>query len=218
ALWALAGAVSVAGVLWLTGEIAGRVFEGTWPRTPFPEMGHVLVRLHAHPGNPGTAWPPPERKVIPGAAAFYATLAALLVPLAAAALLVMKRRVHDRAASERAGARWARARDLQLLRVSAPQPGRLTLGRVDGRLIAAEPRQSVIVIGPTQTGKTTGFAIPAILEWQGPVLATSVKSDLLRDTLAARTAIPGASVWIYDPTRTTGLEAAGRTPLAGCET
>ena len=50
----------------------------------------------------------------------------------------------------------------------------------------------MIVIGPVQTGKTTGFAIPAILEWQGPVVATSVKTDLLRDTLAARAAIPDA--------------------------
>ena len=76
---------------------------------------------------------------------------------------------------------------------------------------------SAIVIGPTQTGKTTGFAVPAILEWQGPVLATSVKSDLLRETLAARSALPGADVWIYDPTGSTGLPATGWTPLAGCE-
>ena len=64
-------------------------------------------------------------------------------------------------------------------------PGRLTLGLVDGRLVAAEPRQSVIVVGPVQTGKTSGFAVPAILEWQGPVVATSVKTDLLRETLVA---------------------------------
>ena len=74
--------------------------------------------------------------------------------------------------------------------MSASQPRRLTLGRIDGHLIAAEPRESVIVIGPTQSGKTTGFAIPAILEWQGPVLATSIKSDLLNDTYAARSTIP----------------------------
>src|SRR5262249_51178911 len=117
-----------------------------------------------------------------------------------------------------AGARWARPRDLRALRVRAAQLGRLTLGCVAGQLVAAEPRQSVIVIGPTQTGKTTGFAVPAILEWQGPGLATSGKSDRLRDTRARRAAIPDASVWVYDPTRSTGLPAAGWTPLAGCET
>ncbi len=44
----------------------------------------------------------------------------------------------------------------------------------------------MIVVAPTQSHKTTGLAIPAPLEWEGPVLATSVKTDLLLDTLANR--------------------------------
>jgi type IV secretion system protein VirD4 len=102
--------------------------------------------------------------------------------------------------------------------VPEPAKSRLTLGIVDGRLVAAEPRQSVIVVGPVQTGKTSGFAVPAILEWQGPVLATSVKTDLLRDTVAARGSIPDAHVWVYDPTGGTGYAPSGWTPLAGCGT
>ena len=47
--------------------------------------------------------------------------------------------------------------------VRRPGEGRLVIGRVGRRLIAAEKRQSLIVFGPTQTGKTTGLAIPAIL-------------------------------------------------------
>ena len=43
------------------------------------------------------------------------------------------------------------------------------------------------MVGPTQSGKTTALAVPAILGWPGPVLAASVKTDLLRDTW------PGAS-------------------------
>ena len=63
-----------------------------------------------------------------------------------------------------------------------PQPGRLILGRHGRRLIAAEDRASVVVVGPSTVSlKTTGFAIPALLEWEGPVVATSVKSDLLLD-------------------------------------
>jgi type IV secretion system protein VirD4 len=217
ALWILAGALAAAMLLWLAGELAARLFEGSWPGTHVSDMPGVLVRFRAHLNDPAAAWPFAERNAIPGPAAFYATLVALLVPVAAAVMLILRDRARP-AAEREAGARWARPRDLRALRVHAAQPGRLTLGRIDGRLVAAEPRQSVIVVGPTQTGKTTGFAIPAILEWQGPVLATSVKSDLLRDTLAARGAIRDASVWIYDPTRSTGLDAAGWTPLAGCET
>ena len=50
------------------------------------------------------------------------------------------------------------------------------------------------------------------------MLATSIKSDLLNDTYAARSAIPGAKLWIYDPTHSTGYATNGWTPLAGCET
>ena len=110
--------------------------------------------------------------------------------------------------------RWARPRDLKPLRIREAVPGRLSLGVVDGRLVAAEPRQSVIVVGPVQTGKTSGFAVPAILEWKGPVVATSVKTDLMRETLGARE--QAGRVWIYDPTGSTGMPTCGWTPLSSC--
>jgi type IV secretion system protein VirD4 len=121
-----------------------------------------------------------------------------------------------RGARTSAGASWASGRDLHALRLRQPSAGRLTLGRHAGRLVAAEPRQSVLVVAPTQTGKTTGVAVPAILEWSGPVLATSVKTDLLRDTLQRRLAL--GRVEIFDPAETTGMAATSCwTPLAGCE-
>jgi type IV secretion system protein VirD4 len=70
------------------------------------------------------------------------------------------------------------------------------------------------VLGPSQSGKTTGLAIPAILEWQGPVVATSVKSDLVRDTIGARSR--NGPAWVFDPTGATGAPASGWSPLAGC--
>jgi type IV secretion system protein VirD4 len=95
------------------------------------------------------------------------------------------------------GATWATPRDLAPLIVPRPQRGRLTLGRYKRQLLAAEPGQSVAVIGPTQSGKSSGFAIPAMLEWDGPVIATSVKRDLVDVTRAAREQY--GRVWIYDP-------------------
>jgi type IV secretion system protein VirD4 len=89
------------------------------------------------------------------------------------------------------GARWARRRDLGALLVSAdaPPPGRLMLGVLSGVVrpagVAAERSQSLVVVGPTQSGKTTRLAVPAILGWRGPVVAASVKSDLLHQTLGA---------------------------------
>jgi type IV secretion system protein VirD4 len=63
--------------------------------------------------------------------------------------------------------------------------------------------------------KTSGFAIPAILEWQGPVVATSVKSDLLRHTIDARRGV--GDVWVYDPTESVQEERATWSPLATCD-
>jgi type IV secretion system protein VirD4 len=119
------------------------------------------------------------------------------------------------------GARWARWRDLRPLRVAAEgaPPGRLLLGvlpsvtRVIG--LAAEPAQSLVVVGPTQSGKTTSLAVPAILGWRGPVLAASVKSDLLRHTLGTRARL--GQVWCIDPTGSTGARASSWSPLTGCD-
>jgi type IV secretion system protein VirD4 len=113
-------------------------------------------------------------------------------------------------------AKWARRGDLTDLRVRRPIPGRITLGRHQGRLLAAEERASVLVVGPTQSGKTTGLVVPAMREWAGPVLATSVKTDLLQQTLAGRAELGEARV--FDPTQSSGLSHAVWSPLAASTT
>jgi type IV secretion system protein VirD4 len=65
-------------------------------------------------------------------------------------------------------------------------------------LVATEARHSVLVFGPTQSGKTTSLAIPALLEWDGPVVATSVKDDLVAHTRAYRSTL--GRTWVFDPT------------------
>ncbi len=125
-------------------------------------------------------------------------------------------------------ARWATRADLRSLAVAGPVPGRLALGVAFGRRhrtrrrrrsspghgalpLAAEPSQSLAVVGPTQSGKTTGLAVPAILEWEGPVVAASVKTDLVRDTLTWRRRC--GHVWCFDPTGATGLTASRWSPV-----
>ena len=92
----------------------------------------------------------------------------------------------------------------------------MILGRHEGALVAAEPRASVMVVAPAQAGKTTGLVVPALLEWDGPVLATSVKGDLTHDTYAAR-GLQG-DVRVFDPTGSTGLPTAGWSPVAASTT
>jgi type IV secretion system protein VirD4 len=211
ALWLLGALIGLGGVVWSTGQLSARLFRGTQPHVAVSEMGHVLLALPQHVGDPAKAWPPHARLLIPGPAAFYGTFAAIILPAVALAWIVAVR-IRQRRTVTRS-ARWASAHDLRMLRVRESRPGRLVLGRAGGRLVATESRQSAIVVGPTQTGKTSGFAIPAILEWQGPVVATSIKTDLLRETLAARSAIAGGRTFVYDPTGATGLTSAGWTPL-----
>jgi type IV secretion system protein VirD4 len=78
--------------------------------------------------------------------------------------------------------------------------------------VAVDAGHSLLVVGPTQSFKTTGLAIPALLEWKGPVVAASVKGDLVRDTVAWRR--QRGNVSIYDPSGSFEKETARWSPLA----
>lgn len=202
-------------ILWATGEVAGFLGSGRWPDVSPSQIGGVLVRIASTMGDPGRAWPAVARPLMPGPVLFYAVLAVFAI--AAAALAMTGRRLVSMLLGSPAsgGSGWASLADLRSLIVSGPARARLILGRVGSKLIAAEERQSVIVLGPTQSLKTTGFAIPSILEWDGPVLATSVKTDLLRDTITARS--ERGEVWVYDPTSSTEHRTSRWSPLSLCD-
>jgi type IV secretion system protein VirD4 len=135
---------------------------------------------------------------------------ALIGSLAAAATLIAWR-------SERArrdgGARFASRADLKQLRIRRPRVGRVTLGVHRRALIAAEERVSVLVVGPSQSGKTSGLVVPALLEWEGPALCTSIKSDVVNDTHVARAG--RGDVRVFDPTGATLLPPAPWSPICG---
>lgn len=200
------------GIVWLTGQLAALMTGRSWPDVALSGMGRVVVRIPDHLGDPARAWPRPERRFLPGPVPIY--LIFVLLMLGASALAVSIRRVVINITRSEGGSSWASVSDLRSLIVKHPLAGRLVLGRVGRSLIAAEERQSVIVLGPTQSMKTSGFAIPAILEWQGPVLATSVKTDLLQNTIDARSG--SGTTFVYDPTSCTGLERHRWSPLAFC--
>ena len=231
-----AAGLAAAAWVWGTGQIAGRVARGRWPRVPGRDVGSILAALPHHLGDPRLAWPASIRGGLPGPVVMYAWATGLLLPLLAAALMgwrAPRQRVPGGRGARRphsggpTGARWATRCDIRPIRSHRPgRPGRLVLGRagvsgagvsgVGTRLLATETRHSVLVIGPTQSGKTTGLAIPALLEWTGPVVATSIKDDLAATTLGWRAR--SGSCQIFDPTRTSGLEPLARwTPLGACD-
>jgi type IV secretion system protein VirD4 len=156
----------------------------------------------------------------------YTTFTGLVSGLAGGTAAVL-RHLPGRAAGHRPGharpakhaAAWASGRELRLLTVGDPEPGRVILGRTPGafgRLLAAEDCHSVLVFGPTGSYKTSALVIPAVLEWSGPLVATSVKPDLLRATLANRAR--RGQVLVIDPLGASGVTAARWSPLASCST
>ncbi|MGZ4221145.1 MAG: type IV secretory system conjugative DNA transfer family protein [Solirubrobacteraceae bacterium] len=181
------------------------------------QAGKLLARLASHLSNPRVAWPATDRRALPNERALHAVLAISATVVAAAIVLAWRlaRRVRD-ASPDRHSARWATAADLSDLRVRRPGRGRITLGYHRRALIAAEQRASVMVVGPTQSGKTTGLVIPAMSEWDGPVVSTSIKTDVLHQTLAARAQVGEAKV--FDPTQSTSLGHAVWSPLSAATT
>ena len=93
---------------------------------------------------------------------------------------------------------------------------RLALGRSRGRLLHAEQRHALVAFGPPQSGKSAGLAIPALLEWEGPAVASSIKTDLLGATLHRRRALGPA--FIFDPFALSGMQTHTWSPLRGAGT
>ena len=199
--------------VWVAGQLTALVTSGRWLDVSMSETGEVFWRLLHDPSDTVKAWPRRLRPHTAGPRVFYPILLLSLGLLAGLGRWVWRvLQPADRSGPRSSG--WATRRDLGSLLVSRATRGRLVLGRSGSRLVAAESRQSLIVLGPTQSMKTSGLAIPAILEWDGPVIATSVKTDLIKNTLEARR--ERGRVWIYDPTSCSGEAGARWSPLQHC--
>ncbi len=192
----IAGATALAGGVWVWGGLAGTLFGGGWPRVAPGQLPAVLISLPGRLSDPAAAWPPAARSRLPAATEFYLALALLLAAAGAAVAVATRLGIDVRALGGSHGARWARGGDLSALRGSA-RAGRLTLGRHRGRLLHAEERHALVAFGPPQSGKSAGLAVPALLEWDGPAIASSIKTDLLACTKKRRQTL--GPVFVFDP-------------------
>ena len=212
ALGAVAGFLGLSWLIWAGGGLLTLATSGRWREVPAGSAPTLLVRLMAHPFMPREAWPPLIRRSLPGSGFTDAWLAGLVAAAVVSGIGIwwfasrLARRTRT-TRPEPASRGWAHPRDLRPLRVQRATGDRIVLGTHARRLLAAEARHSVMVVGPTQSGKTTALAVPAILEWAGPILATSVKADLLHETLEWRRSL--GDVQCYDPTGATDLSGCG---------
>ena len=213
AIGALVAFAAIVGVVWAGAALAATVTGVSTP--PVTDAAAALIALPGHFDEPASAWPTLQEG--PGPVLYWVAQAAVLASALAVAAAIANHRSRPKGRRStlgpRAGLGVGRGRDLRALAVDGPKPGRVTLGRSGSRLIATEPGASALVVGPTGCGKTAGFAIPLLREWDGPVLATSVKTDLLDQTITARRR--AGRVFVYDPADITAFDD-GWTPLDAC--
>ncbi len=215
ALIGIAAALVLA--VWLWGGLAGVLFGSGWPRVSSGELATVIVRLPSRLGDPASAWPRGARPLLPEAAGFYGALALLAAGAGGLGVAVSRLGLVSALRGRSPGARWASGGELRALHgARAGRAGRLALGRCGGRLLYAEERHALVAFGPPQSGKSAGLAVPALLEWDGPAVASSIKTDLLACTEARRRAL--GRVFVFDPFALSGVPADTWSPLRAAAT
>ena len=200
---------------------------------------HFARHLPQHWNQPADAWPlGVDATSLTGPIPFWTSTAVvwlgmIVLAFKVAVLVGGNRKVGQRRETRFGAPAWSREAtrsDLATLIVKGPTPGRTIFGTSHGKLLATENRKpkrrehqrqgdrgGVLIVGPARSGKTV-IAVGAILEhdW-GPLIASSVKTDLLASTIKRRRALD--EVAIFDPLNSTGgLGNVGWSPLVQCRT
>jgi type IV secretion system protein VirD4 len=209
------------GLIWLWGGIAGIAFGTGWPAVHLDQLPWILIRLPARLADPARAWPWPARTALPGPAGVYGALGVIATGAGAAIWAARRAAGSALVRSRQRSARWASRGDLRPLAPRRPATrgqvvGRIALGRRGGRVLYGEHRHALIAFGPPQSGKSAGIAVPALLEWPGPAIASSIKTDLLAATRRRRDAL--GTVFVFDPFRLAGATGHTWSPLRGAHT
>lgn len=97
-------------------------------------------------------------------------------------------------------------------------PG-LYVGYVDSGPVTAMAENSLLVLGPPRSGKTSSVVVPNVLVAPGAAVSTSTKTDVLSLTVPTRSR--RGTCWLFDPGASLG-PITGTTPLRwspvnGCE-
>ncbi len=76
-------------------------------------------------------------------------------------------------------------------------------GLSGGPRVTLAANASMLVVGPTQAGKTSSLVVPAVLRWRDALVVASVKSDVVATTLEWRRGV--GDVQVLEPGRDGGL-------------
>lgn len=199
----------------IAGAVGGLLAGERWEVAPPEHWLDIAAGLSQRPGEPGSAFPVGIPAAALGPVLFWVAFA--LVCGASAGIVVFAVWVYRRLASQSSDrARWAVRRDLSPMAVPddpARRQWRLVAGRhMQSRtLLAAEDCISAVALGPNGSGKTTGLLVPNVLEWDGPVVMTTTKSQDVSLVLARRQAL--GPVWVVAPAGCPGVETSSWSPV-----
>ena len=227
-VWASAALVALWIVPWLVLTTSTWIAGGHPSASPvaFINPGEIIRRLAS--GTSGLEWwllVAPRSQVI--AWQFWAslglTLAAVTTGAVGARMVGLRmtqgslRRFVPASRRVVRTAHWARSVDLRSLRGRSGHAGVFLLGHHGRRSLVTQRETSVLVIGPTRSGKTAALVIPNLLDWEGPAIATSTKSELVDVTAGHRQSV--GPVYVYDPTGAIGdrFRTVTWSPIAGCD-
>jgi type IV secretory pathway TraG/TraD family ATPase VirD4 len=195
--------------IWLAIGAAVILGGGSWVSA---HLGSWMAGLAAPPAHPidlvaglvkgRVPWPVQSTVVA-------CVLLGILIALTVTVLVLRARTAHTRTRVDKAAVHMGRGKDLDHLGTKGATATAVRLGVEDStgvrlgssvagkRPLWASWEDMLILIAGPRTMKTTSYAVPAILDAPGAVIATSNKRDIVDVTRPIRS--EAGAVWVFDP-------------------
>ncbi len=211
-LLAIAFFASLALTIWAGPVLATWAITGHWPHLNYGKAIIVAVGTLISIHNVTRHWPADIRQASLEHARWWLSFFLLVATEVAVATGIL-RYLDNIASTPVADRRWwqlkgisprtyGRTHTIAPLLVDRRQPDQIVIGTHQGRRVAIQKNAHTVVIAPPRTGKTASIIIPALLEHTGPVVSTSVRTDVRDHTITRRREL--GDVFQWDPFSLTG--------------
>ncbi|MFI5527006.1 type IV secretory system conjugative DNA transfer family protein [Kitasatospora sp. NPDC051853] len=186
---------------WTTGQVAGLITHLAWPDAEFGDAFAIAQHVPHHLDNPKAAWPEQARPDLPGPLGFAVAAGIVACAMLTAGVVVLRRLRRTRQVRGFASpAQLAKTMSAAAVvkrgpivrpalrgRRIKPADVAVQIGRTAaGMLLWLCVESSVLMLAAPRQGKTSQVIIPWIKAWQGPLLITSVRGDVLDATALIR--------------------------------
>jgi type IV secretory pathway TraG/TraD family ATPase VirD4 len=210
--------------LWAGPALATWVVTGRWPHLPYGRALMVAVGTIFSVAHATRRWPVLVQQATGSHLRWWLSVGLLATGEVACATGLV--RWLDQIASQPvADRRWwqlkgisprtyGRTHTLADLLVRQREPDQIVVGTHQGRPIAVQKNVHMLVVAPPRSGKTAGIIIPALLDHTGPVVSTSVRTDVRDRTISRRREL--GKVFQWDPFSITG-DTDFYDPIHGCK-